>query len=195
MKFFQDLLKSAACSFLLLLLCGCMNFEYTGREFPPLPQGKTPVWFQNKKLLPAGKYTIIGRAVVETGIKAEFEDIQEKLLEEAALRGADAVCLISTRTITRGMYDSDSYFDGPTDNDTNRLNLTPDGSPIQTDLSGQRIVLKGERGGTRRIIARALFLKETAALDKYLAARKKQLQDILQDPVPGNGKKLPEKKK
>ena len=57
MKDFSLFTRLAAGFLFLLFLCGCVNFEYTGREFAPLKQGFVPAWYQSKKQLPAGKYT------------------------------------------------------------------------------------------------------------------------------------------
>ena len=199
---FSHFTRLAAGFFFLLFLCGCVNFEYTGKEFAPLKQGIVPAWYQSKKQLPAGKYTIIGRAVIESGIKADMEDLQERLLEEAASRGADAVCLVSAETVYKGLYAEDSYYAGPSSNWTTPFNLTPDGAPIQTDLAGERISqnadrtdLAGETGAAKRLIVKVLFLKDKAALEKFLAERKEHLDKLIQSPAPAAAKEsAPEKK-
>ena len=180
MKFFSRISLS---SFLLLLLCGCMSFEYTGQDFPPLQAGKLPVYFKNQKLIPAGKYTIIGKAVVKTGIRADMEDIQDLLLEEAAIRGADAVCLISAKTVA-GSQEEETYYSGPNSGWGNRYNLTPDGAPIQTNLDGQRIgsLPGGDSSSPQRIIVKALFLKDSQIVNKLRAAQKEELRKLTASP-------------
>ena len=193
MKDFSLFTRLAAGFLFLLFLCGCVNFEYTGREFAPLKQGFVPAWYQSKKQLPAGKYTIIGRAVIESGLKADMADLQERLLEEAASRGADAVCLVSAETVYKGLYANDAYYTGPSSNWTMPFNLTPDGAPIQTNLSGERITqnadrtdFAGERGAAKRLIVKVLFLKDKAALEKFLSERKEHLDKLIQaaEPAP-----------
>ena len=181
MKFFSRISVS---SFLLLLLCGCMSFEYTGQDFPPLQSGKLPIYFKNQKLIPAGRYTIIGKAVVKTGIKADLEDVQDLLLEEAAVRGADAVCMISAQTVT-GSQEEETYFSGPNSGWGNRYNLTPDGAPIQTNLDGQQIdYLPGDSGSSvKRLIVKALFLKDSQTVEKLRAAQKKELNKLTGSPA------------
>ena len=181
MKFFSRISLS---SFLLLLLCGCMSFEYTGQDFPPLQAGKLPVYFKNQKLIPAGRYTIIGKAVVKTGIRADMEDIQDLLLEEAAVRGADAVCLISAKTVT-GSQEEETYYSGPNSGWGNRYNLTPDGAPIQTNLDGQQIgSLPGDNSSSlKRIIVKALFLKDSQIVNKLRAAQKEELNKLTGSPA------------
>jgi hypothetical protein len=181
MKFFSRISVS---SFLLLLLCGCMSFEYTGQDFPPLQSGKLPIYFKNQKLIPAGRYTIIGKAVVKTGIKADLEDVQDLLLEEAAVRGADAVCMISVQTVT-GSQEEETYFSGPNSGWGNRYNLTPDGAPIQTNLDGQQIdYLPGDSGSSvKRLIVKALFLKDSQTVEKLRAAQKKELNKLTGSPA------------
>ena len=193
MKDFSLFTRLAAGFLFLLFLCGCVNFEYTGREFAPLKRGIVPAWYQNKKQIPSGKYTIIGKAVIESGLKADMEDLQERLLEEAASRGADAVCLVSAETVYKGLYANDAYYTGPSSNWTMPFNLTPDGAPIQTNLSGERITqnadrtdFAGENGAAKRLIVKVLFLKDKAALEKFLSERKEHLDKLIQaaEPAP-----------
>ena len=181
MKFFSRISVSI---FLLLLLCGCMSFEYTGQDFPPLQAGRLPIYFKNQKLVPAGRYTIIGKAVVKTGIRADMEDIQDLLLEEAAVRGADAVCLISARTV-RGSQEEETYYSGPNSGWGNRYNLTPDGAPIQTNLDGQQIVtLSGDGGSSvKRLIVKAIFLKDSQTVEKLRTAQKEELNKLTGSPA------------
>ena len=174
------------CGTALLFLCGCMSFEYTGREFAPLKQGRMPVFYKNRKLLPEGKYIIIGRAVITTSPRTEYEDIQDKFLEEAALRGADAVCIASDKIIYRGIYETGDDM-APTDRLINPYNLTPDGAPIQVSLNGRDASLPAESRGAPQLIVNALFLKDKAAVEKTLLQRKKQLDAMIGTPaVPGN---------
>ena len=169
------------CGIALLFLCGCMSFEYTGREFAPLQDGRFPVFFKNRKLLPEGKYIIIGRAVITTRPRTEIEDIQEKFLEEAALRGADAVCISSEKIVYRGIYESGDDM-APSDHQINPYNLTPDGGPIQISLNGRNASLPAESTGAPQLIVKALFLRDKAAAEKSLEQRKKQLDAIIGSP-------------
>ena len=202
MKIFSHFSRLAAGFLFLLFLCGCVNFEYTGRAFAPLKQGKVPAWYQSKKQLPAGKYTIIGRAVIESGLKADMEDLQERLLEEASSRGADAVCLVSAETVYKGLYENDAAYTGPTSNWTTPFNLTPDGAPIQTNLAGEQVTqnagrtdFAGERGSAKRLVVKALFLKDTAELNKFLSDRKEHLDKLIKNSAPDAAKESsPEKK-
>ena len=169
------------CSIALLFLCGCMSFEYTGREFAPLKDERFPVLYKNRKQLPEGKYIIIGRAVITASPRTEIEDIQEKFLEEAALRGADAVCISSEKVVYRGIYESGDDM-APSDRQINPYNLTPDGAPIQISLNGRNASLPAESRGAPQLVVRALFLKDKAAVEKSLEQRKKQLDAIIGSP-------------
>lgn len=195
MKLLSICTKISASSIFLLLLCGCMSFEYTGRDFPPLKAGSVPVYFKNEKLIPAGKYTIIGRAVIETGIRTEMEDIQDCLLDEAASRGADAVCLVSVKTVEVGLYADDADYEGPNAPGSNPYNLTPDGAPIQTNLSGQRIEFKEERSSARKVIVKALFLKDSQAVKKLRSAQEKELEKLIDQSGNKGGKVTPAQSK
>ena len=173
-----------------MVLAGCMDFEYTGREFASLSGVRMPKYFKKKDDLPPGMYEIIGRAKVTAPESCDREDIRIKLLEEAARRGADAVCLASVSRIEVGLFESDGQFNGPSDHSVNPYNLTPDGSPIRENMAGKTVELTAETRKAVRIVVRALFLKDKKVLEKTISEREKQLDRIIGKPsaLPGREK-------
>jgi len=170
-----------------MFLAGCMEFEYTGREFPSLAGARMTKFFEKKDDLPPGAYEIIGRAKIIAPGSCDREDIRIKLVEEASRRGADAVCLVSVSRIEVGLFEDDGRFDGPSERTMNPYNLTPDGSPIQDDMAGKRVGLDAETHKAVKIAVRALFLKDKKALEKIISEREKQLDRIISKPsaLPG----------
>ena len=173
-----------------IFLAGCMEFEYTGREFAPLTGVREPKYFQKKDDLPPGMYEIIGRAKITAPDSCDSEDIRIRLLKEAASRGADAVCLASVSRIQVGLYESDGQFSGPSEHSLNPGNLTPDGSPIRENMAGKTVELTAETHKAVKVVVRALFLKDREVLEKTIAERKKQLDRIIGKPsaLPGREK-------
>ena len=172
------------------VLAGCMKFEYTGREFAPLSGVRMPKYFGKRDDLPPGMYEIIGRAKITAPGSCDREDIRIKLLEEAAGRGADAVCLVSISRIEVGLFESDGQFSGPSDYSINPYNLTPDGSPIRENMAGKTVELTAETNKAVKIVVRAFFLKDKKVLEKTVSEREKQLDKIIGKPsaLPGREK-------
>lgn len=168
---------------LLLLSSGCMRFEYTGREFAPTPDDKVVKYFKNIKDVPAGVYSIIGRAELTADDSVEQEDLKEKLLSEARSRGADAVCLSSVRKQEYGLFESDGYSMGPNALSMNPYNQTPSGEQLELDMDGNVTKLKSERYKGVEIVIRALFLKNKKQLESIIAQREKQLDNLIGKPA------------
>ncbi len=83
----------------LVCACGCARVDYIGKTFPV---SSAPVlWYESRSELPAGRYAVIGKAVVVTGnTPEEFYDACEDLRRDAAGRGAEAVCFAGSETYT-----------------------------------------------------------------------------------------------
>lgn len=192
MNIFRMTAKFSAAVALLLFICGCMEFEYSGREFAPLAPGESPAYFESRDKIPAGKYTVIGRAQIVAKERTDKEDIKLMFLDEAALRGADAVCVVKVSKIKIGLFESDGEFAGPSSGSDRPFNLTPDGAPVQdsldgttTDryLTGEPAVLTSEHNTATRMLVKALFLKDKAVLEKIISEREKQLDAIIGKPA------------
>lgn len=166
----------------LLCFSGCMRFEYTGREYAPLTDGKDPLFFTKRKDVPAGIYSIIGRATIVVPGSTDAEDVKLRLLEEAAARGANAVCIVSRQKITESFYE-DAGFSGPQSYNINPYNLKPDGARIQVDLAGETVDPQKETRGMTKIVFKALFLKNKEEVEKLDAQRQKQLEKIISRPA------------
>ena len=179
-------LGTAFAFFAAVLLSGCMEFEYVGREFAP--SVRLPKYYEKKDALPPGEYEIIGRAKLTFPPSQDREDVRLRLLNEAASRGADAVCRVSEKVIRVGLYErTEEFSGGPSDPEEKPYNLAPDGSPVRKDLPGRKAALVPEPGSAARIVVRALFLKNRKDLEKIISDREKQLDKIIGQPsaLPG----------
>ena len=95
-----------------LLLSGCASFDYTGRSFAPHNEDAVIAWHTAKNPVPAGKYRVIGKG--ELKYKAgslDSYDVEDRLLNEARKRGADAVMLEKTVNASISSYEIDNAPD------------------------------------------------------------------------------------
>ncbi len=86
------------CAALALLLCGCVSFKYEGEAETPLPKAR--IYEDASKI--TTPHRVIGRAVVSGDYQnISFDKLKERLLEEAAARGADAVLITTNQVVPR----------------------------------------------------------------------------------------------
>ena len=173
------LFRSAA-AVLALLAAGCVNVDYVGQNFDPLPDEAPVAYFTARSEIPAGKYRIIGRAKIKTTRK-HFDkyDIREFLIDEARSRGADAVALVSVKKIKIGVYEHEASDDLDIS-----LSTKHRGSLPAHETFGEPATLKGEAHGRREVHLQALFLKDREALEAVLARRGRELDQLVKQPDP-----------
>lgn len=177
---------------LLFFVAGCVGVDYVGQTFDPIPEGSPVEYFSDRKEIPTGKYRIIGRAVIHTTWRFDKYDIREMLIDEARKRGADAVVLVDSKRIKRGVYERES--------DNAALDIAPatraggvtkpDGEPLYVSLDRAE-PLEGEAHYRIELELRALFLKDREALEQQLARRGRELDRLVKQPEPAQ--RAPEK--
>lgn len=142
------------------MLSGCVMVDYTGQKFPETALNKEIKYFTDRKDIPVDEYTIIGRFVVTAPRKSDEYTFKKALLEKARSCGGDAVCFIDEKIVVRGAYArKDEEFGAP----------ETSGVPtVSADQRGGASELVGERGFTRRKLARALLLKKRADVEEIL---------------------------
>ena len=96
MKFFQfaaALLVGAVCA-------GCVQFEYEGASFAPVPEDTVAICAKNE--IPKG-WEVIGKAAV-SGVDQQIsrETLDARLRKEAAERGAELVAVTSVEVVPEG---------------------------------------------------------------------------------------------
>ena len=87
-----------------IICTGCVNVEYVGQRFAPLPDTEYVNLREERADLPAGEYQVIGRAEVTAPADISPVDLQEKLRQEAREIGADAVQIVSRERRLLGRY-------------------------------------------------------------------------------------------
>ena len=182
-SFFCKFLPTAA---LFLLCAGCVNVDYIGQTFDPIPEGTPVEYFDGRARIPAGKYRIIGRATITTPRKFDYFDIRELLVDEARKRGSDAVVLVRQKHVLRGVYEREPSGAGhdiaPA---SNSGNVTADGEPLDIPLDSA-VSVEGEHYFRSEIELRVLFLKNSADLEDQLARRGRELDRLVKQPDPAD---------
>ena len=158
-----------------LLLTGCMDLDYVGQTFPPLPEDQAVALYTPEQPPPEGEYRSIGRATLTAPDGTEREEIQDKLIESAREHGADPVRIVEFKRI----YVGDRYTAGgaegglPRNQDMGDRN--PDGSYIYTDSFGQSSALSSPPKPIYEISVKALYLVTTARFEKVMQEYRKEM--------------------
>lgn len=163
--------------FLFLLLCcaGCMSFDYVGQTFDPRPDSSPVTFFEERGKIPPDAYRIIGRGTLTGPARYDSYDRRQKMCSLARERGADAVCLVSSRTVQVGFYPRPrGEFAGPSAINANRSGTDDIGEPLGTDSFGENDDVSGSRGKRARhdFEIRLLLLKKRADFDEAMKTRK-----------------------
>jgi hypothetical protein len=85
----------AAVFCMVLMQTGCVDVEYIGQNFPPLPDTGSVMIFQAGDDIPAGEFQVIGKLKMNVPPGIDMVEVREKLAEEALKHGASAVRIVS----------------------------------------------------------------------------------------------------
>ncbi len=90
---------SSVFALITILALGCATVNYVGNSFDPTTSVDT--YFSEDDI--GREYTIIGHAI-GSGVMADNDVIQAKLIEEAKLKGADAILItgVGRSNVTTG---------------------------------------------------------------------------------------------
>ena len=183
---FRSLLPFLVCC----LLAGCVQVDYFGQSFDPTPETSPVEYYTSREDIPAGKYRIIGRGTIATEMRVDGYDIREALVDTARKHGADAVATVSVTTVRVGVYPREENFDGSPTHSSHPEGINPSSAHAADDIFGSPTELKGERMARTETRVRALFLKNKAELEKALARRGKELDELVKQPDPKDVKSL-----
>lgn len=182
-------MKTMLCRYLplaALLLCtaGCVDIDYVGQTFDPIPEGKPVEYFADRREIQPGKYRIMGRALIHSTWRVDKYDIREMLIDEARKRGADAVVLVDTKAFKRGVYERNEEIDGADIAPASRVgNIKPDGETQYISFDRAE-PLQGEPHYRVELELRVFFLKDREALEQLLARRGRELDRLVKQPEP-----------
>lgn len=178
------LCKCLPAAALLLFAAGCVNVDYVGQTFEPIPENKPVEYFKDRGEIPPGKYRIIGRAVVTTTRRLDHYDIREILIDEARKRGADGVVLVHQKRVRRGVYDRESDVAAVDTAPASKSgNILPGGGALEVPLDSS-VSLQGEHHSRIELELRVLFLKDKEDLEQELARRGRELDRLVKQPDP-----------
>lgn len=158
-----------------LLLTGCVDLNYVGQTFPPLPEDQAVTLFTAEQPPPEGEYRSIGRATLTAPDGTAREEIQDKLFESAREHGASAVRIVEFKRV----YVGDRYTPGgagaelPRNRDMGDRN--PDGSYIYTDSFGEPASLEKPPTPIYEVSVKALYLVTNARFETVMREYRKEL--------------------
>ena len=163
------------------MLTGCIDVEYVGQDFPPLPEERAVVFFDAKNPPPAGEYQSIGRATVTVPSGYDNVLVREKLSDVAREHGASAVQFMSVtkRLVNRYYADSDES-DSPmlAGRDTvGVLSRRTDGSPAEVDSFGQVVEPNRKFSKEYERIVKVLFLMKVQDYRRASEGRRRAAQE------------------
>lgn len=192
-------MKSLLCRCLpavLLLLAGCVNVDYVGQTFDPIPEGTPVEYYTGRGAIPPGRYRIIGRADISTTRRYDKYDIRELLIDEARKRGANAVALVGETQKFIGIYEREPGDDAGNISYPSSASNSMEASPKSLSEFGKPTRLQGEEHFRQELHLRVLFLKDRESVEQALARRGRELDRLVKQPDPAAApkKEAPPKK-
>lgn len=89
------LYKIFPCFLFCIFAGGCIDVSYSGQEFPVYETGGGVIMFRQHETVPENTYRVIGYMRLKAAEGTSVFDFYDTLMEEAFLRGADAVEITS----------------------------------------------------------------------------------------------------
>ena len=99
-------MRNVWCMLALTLAAGCVQVDYVGRKFAPVPPGQVRFYYA-KSEVPAEKYTVIGRFTATSPTDLHRFETEYKVQNLGAEYGGDAVCLVREYRRPHSPYNSD----------------------------------------------------------------------------------------
>ncbi len=132
----------AAAFFAVLAQTGCMNVEYIGQDFPPLPENRPVMIFTADNEVPAGEFQVIGKLKMTVPPGMDMVLVREKIADEARAHGASAARIVSVKKVLVNRYYGAARQEASTPMLASRQTVgpratQPDGSPTQVDSFGE----------------------------------------------------------
>ena len=169
MKFLSKLLTGVLG---LVLMAGCMSFDYVGQSFAPLSESVPVAFFEDRAAIPKDTYRIIGRGILSGPETVDGYDRKAELRLQARKHGADAVCIVSTVRKQVGVFPTVSdEFSAPLSPSANRGSIGPSGTPWETTSFGETPALKSQEEKRFEFETKVIFLKKTASFDAEMKKR------------------------
>lgn len=164
--------KTAFPLVLLLLLAGCMSFDYVGQSFAPKSDSAVVTVFKGRAQIPADTYRIIGRGTLTGPASEDDYDRLAALREEARKHGADAICIVESSVKAAGYYPrSDGAFAPPLSARVNADNLNSRGEAWEIDSFGKVQTLNSKEKVRYTFETKCIFLKKSSDFNEEMKER------------------------
>ncbi len=158
---------------LLLLLAGCVDVEYVGQRFEPLPETDPVRIYDARSDYPIEDYRTIGRAVFTAPEDYGMLELREKVENTAREYGADAVKVVSSgRELIATVYRQPQRDRQRVSARTGTTGTTSDGSRLYVDTFGQETQLTGAQLDRYELVIRVLMLMRKSRFDQLMAERR-----------------------
>ena len=180
-KIFKTVLASCG----LLAAAGCINIEYVGQSFPPLPESTPVLIFSPESPAPEKGYRIIGRAIVTAPDNKGAGVMRPELAKLAREHGADAVNIVAYNRIRLGTAAPDSGRLQP--NNWNKDGRNAGGAYIYTNSFGEPAELSkpGKAIYEQQFKVQLLVTDERfAQIEKLYKEERAKLDRLSAAPVP-----------
>lgn len=156
----------------LVLLTGCVDVEYVGQRFEPLPSDSPVVVWGASAEYPAEEYKVIGRATFTAPDGYTEVDLVEDMQATARKYGADGVKIVDRVRRSVG-----SSFRQPTEGRqlsspaSGNTGTSADGASLYSDSFGDQVSGSVYRVERYEIFARTLLLMKKDRFDGIMARR------------------------
>ena len=179
-------------TWLLTIATGCSQLEYVGRNFDKLPEEAPIIFTWERSEIDPAQYMIVGHAILTVSGGEDRYGIEDELTEAARKHGADAVCVVNTQRVDKGLYDLDEdelFFAQGVKSDS-ALMKPVDVPPEEDKKWGPRTKLQGEYHGRKLIKVRAVFWKNRKEAEPLI----RQQEELLERKAAGNwnGENVPD---
>ena len=166
-----------------VLVSGCASFEYVGRSFDSADKDAVIAWYTEKNPVPSGVYRVIGRGVLKFKQgDLDMYDVEERLIEEARKRGADAVMTGKIQVSAVGNYDVDNAPDpGAGTAVPVMVGVSANGKKQPINSLGGEITLSGEDSEAEQCTVNAVFYKKSDAVQKLIESSPVRVADKSED--------------
>ena len=187
MKIYANAVKLSVVLLMALCASGCINVDYVGQTFPPLPEGTPVKIYSQETPVPAGEYRIIGRVNLTAPDGTSMEEINKSLTDLAIRHGAEAVKVVDYKFVELGLAAPDTSFcRSPS---WNRDNRNAGGAYIYTNSFGEITSLEKAPKQVTELQMRAQLLatvKRFNEMESLYRQEREKLEKITTNPVAEN---------
>ena len=126
----------------MVFAAGCIDVEYIGQDFPPLPETSPVLIFSADNEVPPGEFQVIGKLKMAVPSGIDMVEVREKIADEARAHGASAARIAEIKQKLVGVYYDAPLRESPSPMLAGRSTVgvraaQPDGSPTKINSFGE----------------------------------------------------------